>query len=442
MQCALTSLPAQLAADLGDANDTLMISGTLDTFADGGAGDDRLSGGAADDALIGGSGDDRLTGGAGADTLSGDGFAAAVPGDDTLDGGPGADVISGDEGIDTADYSARTTAVEVRLDGLAGDGGYEDAGGDSVDTENVTAGAGDDVLIGDDASNLLRGGAGSDILLGGDEDDTLDARDGTPDTVSCDAGDADTAQADGVDAVSGCERVAPALLTDPTVTETATVGQALTATPGIWLAIPAPSFAYSWLLCGPSGQPCRAITAATTATYTPAGGDAGSTLRVAVIATNPFGAGQATSPPTAPVAEAPQPPGETTLTSTPSTTSTTAPSNQTATSDAPATTPPSPGAAHGNGRTQLTLTAPRRVSPSALRRHLTVTVRCPLGQPATLQLTAPRLHAKNLRLARTTFACPPAARRVTLRVPRNLLHRIGARILLRLAIPAAAVTRT
>jgi hypothetical protein len=82
------------------------------------------------------------------------------------------------------------------------------------------------------------------------------------------------------------------------------------------------------------------------------------------------------------------------------------------------------------------------VSLGALRRHLTVTVRCPLGQPATLLLTAPRLHAKSLRLARSTFACSSARRRVALRVTSNLLRRVGTQVLLRLAVPGAAVRRT
>jgi len=137
VQCTTSSVPAKLAAELGDGDDALAVSGTLDTFADGGAGNDRLTTDAGNDALIGGSGADSLTGGAGSDTLTGDGFAATAPGDDTLDGGPGADVMDGDDGVDTANYSGRTTAILVRLDGLAGDGGAEDPGGDNVDTENV-----------------------------------------------------------------------------------------------------------------------------------------------------------------------------------------------------------------------------------------------------------------------------------------------------------------
>jgi hypothetical protein len=33
----------QLAADLGDADDTLVVAGILDTFADGGAGEDQAA---------------------------------------------------------------------------------------------------------------------------------------------------------------------------------------------------------------------------------------------------------------------------------------------------------------------------------------------------------------------------------------------------------------
>jgi Ca2+-binding RTX toxin-like protein len=305
VQCSASSVPAELAAELGDGDDTLAVSGTLDTFADGGAGNDRLTSAAGDDALIGGSGADSLTGGAGSDALTGDGFAATSPGDDT---------------VDTADYSGRTTAVVVRLDGLAHDGGIEDASGDSVDTEHVTAGAGDDVLLGDDAANRLRAGAGRDhldgaggddtlaggpgvdVLLGGDGDDTLDANDGEADTVRCEAGEADTALADGADILTGCERVAPAVLTAPTVDGAPTAGQPVTATPSSWMGTPAPSFAYRWLRCAAADGTCMDITGATSGAYTPVRRDTGFRLRIHVVATNPFGTAEATSEPSAPVA--------------------------------------------------------------------------------------------------------------------------------------------
>ena len=66
--------------------------------------------------VTGGLGDDVITGSAAANTLLGG------PGDDVLDGGAGADLLSGGIGIDTVDYSARTLAVSVDLDGIPDDG--------------------------------------------------------------------------------------------------------------------------------------------------------------------------------------------------------------------------------------------------------------------------------------------------------------------------------
>lgn len=50
-------------------------------------------------------------------------------------------------------------------------GGYTIANG--VTIENATGGGNDDILVGNDAANLLRGGAGNDSLAGGEGDDTL-----------------------------------------------------------------------------------------------------------------------------------------------------------------------------------------------------------------------------------------------------------------------------
>jgi hypothetical protein len=113
----------RLVAALGDGNDTATVIGALPAVIDGGPGDDALTGGDGNDVLEGGAGSDALVGGAGDDLLSGDGIAlAAGGGDDRLDGGPGADVLLGDGGLDLADYSSRTTAVSVTLDGVADDG--------------------------------------------------------------------------------------------------------------------------------------------------------------------------------------------------------------------------------------------------------------------------------------------------------------------------------
>lgn len=163
----------------------------------GGMGDDRLVAGSEPALLDGGPGNDTLVGGPGDDLLLG-GF-----GDDTLDGAGGSDVLRGGGGIDTASYAARSKRVEVTLDGLADDG--EAGEHDLVETENVTGGAGGD---------LLRGGASiASVLDGGPGDDTIALEgsvDGVLDTAICGAG-TDTVSLDPNDGYTGdCERVVAA----------------------------------------------------------------------------------------------------------------------------------------------------------------------------------------------------------------------------------------
>lgn len=82
---------------------------------------------------------------------------------------------------------------------------------------------------------------------------------------------------------------APAVVTVPTVTGTASVGGTLTATPGTW-DVDGTGFAYQWLRDG------TAIAGATGATYRPVAADAGRTLSVRVTATRTgYGSGTATS---------------------------------------------------------------------------------------------------------------------------------------------------
>jgi hypothetical protein len=86
----------------------------------------------------------------------------------------------------------------------------------------------------------------------------------------------------------------------PAVTGTPQVGGLLTATSGTWTAT-APTFAYQWLRCAASGQ-CSPVAGATSATYTAAAADQGSTLVASVTATTAGGSATAKSPPTAAVA--------------------------------------------------------------------------------------------------------------------------------------------
>jgi uncharacterized delta-60 repeat protein len=124
----------------------------------------------------GGAGNDVLTGGGGADTLrGGDGM-------DVLDGAGGADLLQGGAGADTANYSSRTAALDVTLDGAANDGAAGEADNVMPDVETVVGGAGGDRLVGSAGNNALYGyggndtldgGRGSDAVYGGAGDDTF-----------------------------------------------------------------------------------------------------------------------------------------------------------------------------------------------------------------------------------------------------------------------------
>ncbi|MEL0210536.1 MAG: calcium-binding protein, partial [Novosphingobium sp.] len=180
------------------------ISGTAENeVLSGGAGDDVLSGGGGADVLKGGEGldtadysrslegvDVALDGGVGrggdaqGDTLTGierligssnndrlggderDNILTAGAGDDVLRGDLGADLLQGGSGFDTADYSAASGAIRVRLDGHASAGDI--AEGDRLTgVERVIGSSYADHLSGDSGDNTLEGGAGDDILVGG-----------------------------------------------------------------------------------------------------------------------------------------------------------------------------------------------------------------------------------------------------------------------------------
>jgi Ca2+-binding RTX toxin-like protein len=208
----------------GSGNDVLAGDG-LANILDGGAGADTLAGGEGDDVLQGREGIDVLDGGVGTDTASyrekmagvaitlnrsntatvkvggvdedqirnienveGGAGADTLVGDDLSNaflGGGGKDTIDGGLGTDTALYTDKLLSVAVTLAGAAD--AVVQIGGTAEDTlrnvENVTGGAGDDALIGDEVANILVGGAGADRLQGGGAQDTLDGGDGV-DTVS------------------------------------------------------------------------------------------------------------------------------------------------------------------------------------------------------------------------------------------------------------------
>ena len=238
---------------------------------DGGTGEDRLTGGIGDDVLRGGDGNDTIEGadgkdrieaGAGDDLLAPDGYEHANA--DVVDGGPGLDRIEGDyssrfsdtdppvaitfgggaddgrpgEGDDLrsvekvwlnvgGSFTGTDGADEFRLSQVGTPSTMVGRGGDdrlrSGDGEDrLDGGAGNDSVDGGFGDDLLIGGPGRDIisgdLAGGDcgplwcrypyGNDTIQARDGEVDSITCGAG-TDAVTADPQDVVApDCENVA------------------------------------------------------------------------------------------------------------------------------------------------------------------------------------------------------------------------------------------
>ena len=245
-----------------DGNDRLQSGNSQN----GGAGNDTLEGhegnqvqhgGPGDDVVQGLAGSDQVYGDEGNDTLSGDVRKAAFP--DLIDGGPGTDKIEQDWGEDDtplgvtlsggADdgrpgegddirgveqimafapgrYVGTEGADRIEVVQVEGPSQFEGGGGDdflksSDGADRLDGGAGADAIDGGFGDDTIVGGAGSDTLQGdhpagecgiywcrvGSGNDTIDARDGERDSVTCGPG-ADTVKADSADAVApDCETV-------------------------------------------------------------------------------------------------------------------------------------------------------------------------------------------------------------------------------------------
>jgi Ca2+-binding RTX toxin-like protein len=149
----------------GEAGDDLLLGGSGNDIVDGGAADDVIFGDAGHDILVGDLGNDVIKGNAGDDT-----FVVLATGD-------GRDSYDGGDGVDTLDYSALSSAVNLTL--------REDVTTYQTDTikniENVTGGSAADKLTGNEFANVLTGNAGDDTLKGMVGDDTLNGGEGNDD---------------------------------------------------------------------------------------------------------------------------------------------------------------------------------------------------------------------------------------------------------------------
>lgn len=162
-----------IEAAMGSAFDDLIIGNASENYLFGDAGDDVLQAVGGNDTMDGGDGDDYLFGSA-----SGGDLLIGGAGDDVLSVSTGLTIVEGGDGVDTLQISpAMADAFKGYKVDLRITGEQEITLGVRVQmsgVENVTGGAGNDILIGDAKDNVLMGGsAGDDTLDGGEGSDTV-----------------------------------------------------------------------------------------------------------------------------------------------------------------------------------------------------------------------------------------------------------------------------
>lgn len=214
------------ADSLSDIEDVVTGSGNDTLVGDGG--DNRLTSGAGDDVLDGGDGQDTLDGGADTDTFqdtSGndlsvnlDSGLAVGNGSDVIENienvttGAGNDNITGDDNKNLIDSGAGNNFVQAGagddtvIGGADGDFIFGGDGADSLvglsGVDSIDGGAGNDTLDGGAEFDILDGGSGDDRILGGDGGDDLDGDDGN-DTLDGGGDDDFVFGGDGNDVLNG-----------------------------------------------------------------------------------------------------------------------------------------------------------------------------------------------------------------------------------------------
>ena len=198
VDCPPGSATDSFLALLGPGNDQVTVNLAIDTQIGGGTGTDSITGGGGDDVLEGNGGIDVLSGRGGDDYLTDGEVSSGAGGPDTLNGGDGndrldgglkgtpsepqggdgSDTLDGGPGIDTADYSRRSsTVILTEASGGANDGAPGE-GDNLVSAETIITGTADDVVTGGSEANDISTGTGADTLNGGDGADTLNGGDG------------------------------------------------------------------------------------------------------------------------------------------------------------------------------------------------------------------------------------------------------------------------
>jgi hypothetical protein len=117
-------------------------------------------------------------------------------------------------------------------------------------------------------------------------------------TASNSAGQA-TAVSDATATVTATAASPPANTSLPTISGSSQAGQTLTASVGTWTGTLPITYAEQWRRCGSGGAGCADIAGATGTSYVLTSADVGSTIRVAVTASNSAGQSTATSDPSA-----------------------------------------------------------------------------------------------------------------------------------------------
>lgn len=143
---------------IGNNGQDLIEGDEGDDSIKGGKGNDILLGGKGDDSLFGEDGDDLLQGGEGDDTLLGG------KDDDTLEGGDGSNQLYGGEGDDKLYANEK-----IELDPEWGNKGSSNKGKGSL----LSAGEGDDTLVGSDLDDIIFAGDGNNQVFAGAGNDTI-----------------------------------------------------------------------------------------------------------------------------------------------------------------------------------------------------------------------------------------------------------------------------